>query len=287
MIGVRKNMEVLLVALLLGGTVSDRVAAADPVKAEVNTTTPSSARVVHACADETGPPADPIGEIVPLAAEPLDRMGSGPGDTGGGHEASAAPRPPDPSIPPPTRKDTLAGSAADKTIPATGRRTPWYRNGMVALGGVLAVMFGIVWLLRRYVPSVRSMGAGPLKVVARTHLSPKQSVALLQVGRRHVLVGVTPDHLTNLGHIADPDETFNLRARTSNPSGAGQAGEFDTALETEAAQYVESWDARVDRLDRRSQGDSAPDNTAQLQQTMGELRGLLGRLRGLQEREAG
>lgn len=274
MTGLRKNMEVLLTAVVLCAAFPFQATAENPTETRPNTTTPSTARLVLARSDETRTPVNtardsnrtpttPVGEIGPAS----DVAAAAP-DTAGPAMRS------DPTIPAPKRKKASGSGFGGKTIPAARSDTPWYRNGLFALGAVLAVIFGIVLLLRRYVPSARAMSGGPLKVVGRIHLSPKQSVALLQVGRRHVLVGITPDRLTNLGHIADPDESFSLRARTANKEHAEKDTRFDEALESEAAEYVEL-EVQPDFM--------PPAKVGRLQETMAELRSLLTRLRLLQE----
>jgi flagellar biosynthetic protein FliO len=154
---------------------------------------------------------------------------------------------------------------------------------MIAMAIVLASIFAIVLVVRRYVPAARAGSGGSMKVVARTYLSPKQSVALLQVGRRHVIVGITPDRLTNLGHIEDVQESFDLRVQTAasaldtarqGSAPRSEEASFDKLLEHQAAEYAEpELPADV----------TAPVDPGRMRETLGRMQDLLARLRSIQE----
>jgi flagellar biosynthetic protein FliO len=267
-------MEVRWAGALLGALAWSAVAASAAERRDVETTTPSSARVVLARvepADPNPPPSDEDG----TGETASDAVAA---DEAAGSESASANAPDSAIALPPRRTPEGASAEADRPLPLSTRHVPWYRHGIVALSVVLGVIFGLLWLLRRYVPSVRKTPSGPLRVVARTAISPKQSVALLEVGRRYVLVGITADHLTNLGHIQDPDESFHLRTQAMEPRPAGRMNRFDELLSHEAAEYAEVEAAAAP---------AGPANREQLQDTMGQLRNLLGRLRTLQDPPAG
>jgi len=122
-----------------------------------------------------------------------------------------------------------------------GKSAPWYRTGLGALGIVLTLIVVAVWLLRRWVPAARVMDSSVLNVVGRASLSPKHSLALVQVGRRFVLVGISGDRLSGLCEVADPDEAAELAVRT----GTGmkpQRRAFGDLLLHEAEAYQEGDD---------------------------------------------
>jgi len=93
------------------------------------------------------------------------------------------------------------------------------------LGWVLLVTVGI-WgaarLLKRYVPAAKGIfGAATMKVVGRTYLSPKQSILLVKVGKRMVMVGVTPTEIRALSEIRDEEELAEINRELA---GAGKGG---------------------------------------------------------------
>jgi len=87
---------------------------------------------------------------------------------------------------------------------------PWYRNGLVSLAIVLGVIVAAAALARRLIPSVRASSSGLIEVVGRSHLAPKQSLALIRVGRRLLLVGLTAERVSTLCQIDEPGEVAEL-----------------------------------------------------------------------------
>lgn len=122
------------------------------------------------------------------------------------------------------------------------RETPWYRSGVGALAIVLVVVAGGYWLVRRYLPSVRTTGSSALRVVARTSVTPKHHLALVQFGRRFVLVGVSGDRLQTLSEVTETQEVAEVAAQTGATL-AGRPSGFDDLLEKESADYHEDPDA--------------------------------------------
>lgn len=83
--------------------------------------------------------------------------------------------------------------------------------GSVAVVGLLG---GALLLLRRYGKNSRLLGnGGPIRILARRPLAPKQEAILIEVGGRVILVGATREHLTALGEFRGPDEVAALRAQ--------------------------------------------------------------------------
>ena len=67
---------------------------------------------------------------------------------------------------------------------------------------VLLLLGGMLWLLRRMKDlQVRHKGPALLEVLETIHVGPRQKVALLRVGDKHVLVGISPQQLVALGEV--------------------------------------------------------------------------------------
>lgn len=127
---------------------------------------------------------------------------------------------------------------------ATGQRSspfelgssPWYRSGLVSI----CVVLGLVWLIykvaRKWIPGSKVSDSGVLKVVARTTLTPKQHVALVRLGRRFVMVGVSPDRIDQLCVVDEADEVSELIVRTDGGT-APRSSEFDMELSREMSDY--------------------------------------------------
>ena len=102
---------------------------------------------------------------------------------------------------------------------------------MVLWLAVLVVfIYAAVWLMRKYVPAARGMfGAGTLKIVGRLHVAARQSILLVKVGDRFVMVGVTAGSMTALTEIRDPEEAKRLTEELAEQQGAAP-GSFGRAL---------------------------------------------------------
>jgi flagellar biosynthetic protein FliO len=78
---------------------------------------------------------------------------------------------------------------------------------------VLAVIVVVMLAARKWLPRSGRLGGGPaLNVLARHYLAPKQSLCLVRLGRRLLLIGVTPDRISTVAEIAEPNEASEILA---------------------------------------------------------------------------
>ncbi|MHC4696895.1 MAG: FliO/MopB family protein [Planctomycetota bacterium] len=125
--------------------------------------------------------------------------------------------------------------------------TPWHKTGLGALAIVLGVVGGLYYLVRRWVPSIRAADNGVVRVIGRTSLTPKHHVALIQLGRRYLAVGMSGDRMATLCEVHDPEEAAELGVRAGVTQGAGlsprgvarKTAGFDDLLFHETAEYHE------------------------------------------------
>jgi len=121
--------------------------------------------------------------------------------------------------------------------PRTGRVLEDRPDAGPSVGGfvvgslaVVALLGGALLILRRFGKNSRFLGAGgPIRVLARKPLGPKQEVFLVEVGTRIVMIGSTREHLTALGEFSGPDEVAALRA-SLQPRDDSQRSEFRESL---------------------------------------------------------
>lgn len=102
---------------------------------------------------------------------------------------------------------------------------PWVQM-ILALAVVVALIFGLQWLLKR-IGGRRAGGSrsGVLDVVARTGVTTRQELMLVRLGERMVLLGRSATGITRLAEIDDANEVQRLQAliegRDEKTSGEG------------------------------------------------------------------
>jgi flagellar biosynthetic protein FliO len=80
----------------------------------------------------------------------------------------------------------------------------------------------VIWLMKRFLPGHRQLFAHPaLEILGRTNIDPRRYVSLLRVGKRLLILGVTPDNINPLGEITDGNEVVEImeQARPATPAG--------------------------------------------------------------------
>lgn len=118
--------------------------------------------------------------------------------------------------PPPADARALASSPV-----STGQALRMF----LSLGGVLLLFGGGVWALRRMMPGAAPATSGGrlVEVLSRAAVGPKQSVVLVRVGSRLVLVGVTPESIRTLSEIQEAGEVERLAFQSAAPPARGGA----------------------------------------------------------------
>jgi flagellar protein FliO/FliZ len=89
---------------------------------------------------------------------------------------------------------------------------PLLANPWVALATVLVLILGVFWLLKRISPGGKMLfGSLPvLQVLGRTHLSSKQTLVMIKVDNKLLLLGMTDHQITPLLTIDSPEEVSHL-----------------------------------------------------------------------------
>lgn len=96
---------------------------------------------------------------------------------------------------------------------------------------VLALLAGCVWAARKYLPGAGRLGGNPaMKVIGRTQVSPRQSLLLVKIGRRLLVVGATADRLTRIDNITDPTEVSEIIGLVESARPGSATAGFQNAL---------------------------------------------------------
>ena len=144
------------------------------------------------------------------------------------------------------RKSTKSVSPMLGAKSEPGQR-PWLRT-MGALAGVVGLIVLLAWgyrtMARGNLPLLgKARRPGLIEVISRTPLSARQSLCLVRIGPRLVLVGQSPDALRTLDVIADADLAARLVGQAAQRLPGSSQAEFHTCLEHEAAAYHQPDDA--------------------------------------------
>ncbi|GEM_PF-1025692 len=187
------------------------------------------------------------------------------------------------------RSDNRLGLARQRKngpggLPGTPNGGSWVRT-TASLGAVVGVIVLLGWGYR--VMSVRGGGWRPalrgkhtplIELVGRTPLSPRQSLCLVRIGPRLVLLGVTPDAVRALDVIDDADLTARLMGEAARRRADSSSAEFARCLEREARQY-------------QPEGPESPENYLPDEERLSEVKrrlaGTIRRLRAAQSRAEG
>ena len=117
------------------------------------------------------------------------------------------------------RKPAKNAASNRPTAPASSSGG-WVRmlQPVVIVFGVMAVL---TWAGRKWLPQAKaaSTAQSVIRVLARQHLSSKQSLCLVKLGPKVVLLGVTPEHIGSVLEIRDPDEAASLVAAVESSRG--------------------------------------------------------------------
>lgn len=164
------------------------------------------------------------------------------------------------------RKVATATATGQKTETAPRGSGGWsLMRDMWPLLTVLLLIGGMAMVLRRYMPARRLLGGSDvLKIVARTHVSPKQQLVLVKLGRRLVLLGVSPERISSLSTVEDSDQVAMLLGEIAS----GQPGSISSAFASSVEDEREAYAGDV------SDGDET-------EATRGQVRGLLQKVRSL------
>ena len=99
----------------------------------------------------------------------------------------------------------LAALAQEKA-PASSPDLGWALAKTAAgLALVLALLFGLVWLLRRLSPAAAGAGNEQFRMVGRLSLGPRKWLGLVELGGRILVIGVSESGIRHIETIEDPE----------------------------------------------------------------------------------
>ena len=128
------------------------------------------------------------------------------------------PSPASPSTVIPRRSASADRTQEAATADEADRPTvAWYRSPWISLLLVLAAIGLLAVLLRRVTRGQPGTAASTLRVIGRVPLGTRQSVALVRLGERLLVLGVTDQHVSPVSEITDAEEIARIVSQGSTP----------------------------------------------------------------------
>lgn len=121
---------------------------------------------------------------------------------------------------------------------------------------VCGLFVAVLYLIKKYLPGHRQMFAHPaMEFLGRTHLDQRRFVSILRVGRRIVVVGVSPDEMRTLSEITDEAEVTEILevARPKTETGLTMFQKLfqRNVVDVEAAEAKADAEAKAAALDEQ------------------------------------
>lgn len=144
----------------------------------------------------------------------------------------------------PVLRETREAAARRVTAPGAVMGTARRPESPVGAWPLLVVLGAIAlaaFIARRWLPQTRlgASGGGPIRILARQPVSPKQSLCLVRVGRSVLLVGVSPERIETLTTITDPDAAAELVGAAESQRTGSLSGRFQEMLTGAAGRFDE------------------------------------------------
>ena len=129
-------------------------------------------------------------------------------------------------------------AAGEKTLPQPPVGAGQLANITLGLVLVLALIFALAWLFRRY-GNVASLNRSNIQILGGVSLGSRERAVLLEVEGEQILVGVTPNQITRL-HVLKSRHS-SATGITENPDQLMQADNIeDFASKLQAEQQYSS-----------------------------------------------
>jgi len=149
----------------------------------------------------------------------------------------------------------------------------WQTAGSLLI--VLALIIAAAYLFRRYLlGSQRKFIPSGMEIIARNNINPKQSLCLVKLGGRLILLGLSPNHMALLHTIDDPEEVAQLIGRLQENKPGSITNSFGKLFHRESDIYQ-------DDVSPAEQDNYRNGKNPSWHQARGELSALLDKVKGL------
>lgn len=239
------------------------------VAAQAQDDAASTMKRIEQLRDQAGHAEPVVVPATPVVEQPLGQavVSDGPGDAG---------LPPNELLP----LGAGAGGLFDEgsVQPGSGSMGDgWLLSTLAALGVVLAIVFGLRWMLKRggvVSPSVAS--GSVVEVLNRTTVAPRSHVVLMRVGQRVLVVSDSSAGMRTLASVHEPEEVAALLGAVEAARPSSMTQNFGSVMKKLSGQWSEE-EATFEQADVLDPGVS-PDALGKAQGALSAVRGRLAAL---------
>jgi flagellar biosynthetic protein FliO len=140
-----------------------------------------------------------------------------------------------------TQGSSLAARAEQRAIDRrAGAGASWRFTDIFPLLAVLGLIVAAALVVRRFLPARVTLGSGgAMEVLARLPVGAKQQLVLVRLGRRVLLLGVSPERMTMLCEVDDADQAATLLGEVASVRPGSSLAAFDNSFDEEAGRYLD------------------------------------------------
>jgi flagellar biogenesis protein FliO len=140
---------------------------------------------------------------------------------------------------------------------------------------VVVLILVVVWVLRRLMPGFKGgPSKGPVRVLGKHFLSPKQQLFLVRIGQRVVVIGAAGANLNQVCQITDKDEIAELTQQCERTRSGSISNSFRALFSGDRRKLARALDGGDDG--EKPAGETADRDAGEVRE---ELNSTVGRLR--------
>ena len=165
----------------------------------------------------------------------------------------------DPNAPFEAKSIRRNGTAtADANRPTGSSKSQGSSNGstsdlgraILSLMAVIGIALGLMWVWKMFLAKTQgSPENSSIQVLSKTSITPRQSVLLLQAGRRLIVVGTSGTELNTLCQIDNPEEVAEMIAKVRLEKASRGINGFRKIFSKAESEFSDSADDDVERPD--------------------------------------
>lgn len=119
---------------------------------------------------------------------------------------------------------------------------PSFGTVLIALSFVVLLAFGVAKLFGKHAPHLPGREVSPVDVLHRQAIDPKNSICIVRVGSRLLVLGSSAAGLTTLSELAEPAEVeaLTIELRAANEGSSGTLGAMTRWFDRRRGQATET-----------------------------------------------